>query len=323
MIIGAKKVIISTPEKIAQINPKNIELWKKYLVGKNMKLSDTTKESYQSDINQFFIYILNNYENKFVFDIDAETMSEILEDYTAFCTNFLGNKNKRLARRLSCVSSMYIYYKKKRKIKENPLDLIERPQADHGKYVVKQTYLTKDQVELIRKNLEDKKDLQLQLFFEIGLSTMARVNALANIPIKQIDLENRVIENIKEKEGYEVTLLFSDKCQELIKKWLDYREENKIENEFLFITRFKGEWVRVDKSVMQKNWIKKIGKFINEPEMHCHDLRHSGSNLLHRSGMPIETISNLLNHKGLDVTKKHYLTVDIDKIKSEKDKYVI
>ncbi len=319
--MGRKKVVIATPEKIAQINPKNLELWRKYLVGKNMKLSDATKENYESDINQFFIYILNNYDNKFIFDIDAEEMSEIIEDYVAFCANVLGNKNKRLARRLSSISSLYVYYKKKRKVKENPLDLIERPQADHGKYQIKQTYLTKEQVELIRKELEEKNDLQLQLFFEIGLSTMARVNALSNIKIDQIDLNNRIIENVIEKEGYEVTLFFSERCKELIIKWLNYRKENNINNDYLFITKFKGEWVKTDKSVMQKNWIKKIGKIINEPQLHCHDLRHSGSNLLFQSGMPIESISELLNHKGLDVTKRHYLTINVEKIKNEKDRF--
>lgn len=321
--MGGKKVIISTPAKVAQINPKNAELWNKYLIGKNMKLSDTTKESYKSDINQFFIFILNSYENKFVFDIEAESMAEIIEDYIAFCTNFLGNKNKRLARRLSCISSMYVYYKKKRKIKENPLDYLERPQADHGKYIVKQTYLTKEQVKLIEDKLKENYHLQLQLFFCLGLSCMARVNALANININQIDLENRIIENVKEKEGYEVTLFFSEKCKQLISKWLDYRKESDIKNEYLFITKFKGEWVKVEKSVMQKNWIKKIGKIINEPQLHCHDLRHSGSNLLFQAGMKIETVSGLLNHRGLDVTKKFYLTENKDKIKSEKDKYEI
>ena len=318
-----RKIIISTEEKIKQINPKNMELWRRYLVGKNTKLSDTSKKSYESDIMQFFIYILDNYDNRFIFDIDAEEMSDIIEDYIAFCTNFLKNKNKRLARRLSAISSMYIYYKKKRKIKENPLDLIDRPQADHGRYVYKQTYLTKEQVELIRKELEKIGDIQLALFFEFGLSTMLRVNAISNVRIGQIDLENRIVENVIEKEGYEVTAFFSERCKDLIEKWLKYRKENNIDNEYLFITKSKGEWCKADKSIFQLSWIKKIGKLIDEPNLHCHDLRHSGSNLLFQSGMPIETVSSLLNHKGLDVTKRHYLTMNLEKIRQEKDKFEI
>jgi integrase/recombinase XerC len=321
MIIGAKKVIISTPEKIAQINPKNIELWKKYLVGKNMKLSDTTKESYESDINQFLIFILNNYENKYLFDIDAETMSEIIEDYVAFCTMVLNNKTRRISRRLSSISSIYVYYKKKRKIKENPLDLIERPTVMKGKYEIKQTFLNLSQVELIRKTLNEKRDMQLELFFNVGIVTMARVNALSNIRIDQIDLENRIIERVIEKEGYEVTLFFNELVKEQIINWLKYREKNKINNDYLFITKFKGKWVKVEKSVMQKNWIKKIGKIINEPEFHMHDLRHSGSSLYYNSGMKLEEVSKLLNHRSTQVTQDFYLKIDYNKIKDIKDKY--
>ena len=319
--MGAKKGVIATPEKVAQINPKNIELWNKYLIGKNMKLSDSTKGNYLSDTNQFFIYILDNYDNKYLFDIDAEKMSEIIEDYVAFCTSVLGNKIKRISRRLSSISSMYVYYKKKRKIKENPLDLIERPTVVKGKYEIKQTYLTKEQVELIRKVLKDNGDLQLELWFDFGLSTMARVGALSNIKLSQIDLDNRVVERVIEKEGYEVTLFFSELVKEQIANWLEFRKNNNIDNEYLFLTKYKGKWTKAEKSVMQKTWIKKIGRIINEPELHCHDLRHSGSSLYYNSGMKLEEVSRLLNHRSTQVTQDHYLKIDYNKIKDTKDKY--
>ena len=60
---------------------------------------------------------------------------------------------------------------------------------------------------------------------------------------------------------------------------------------------------------------------IGVDSLHPHDFRHSGSQLLSLTGMPIEKISELLNHSGLDVTKNHYLKQDKKKIKAEKDKY--
>jgi integrase len=44
--------------------------------------------------------------------------------------------------------------------------------------------------------------------------------------------------------------------------------------------------------------------------LHPHDFRHSGATLLKNMGMDLEDISKLLNHKGLDVTQKHYIKVD-------------
>jgi integrase len=62
---------------------------------------------------------------------------------------------------------------------------------------------------------------------------------------------------------------------------------------------------------------------IGIPTLHPHDFRHSGSQLLKLAGMPIEEISTLLNHSGIDVTKRHYLRADEKKIQASKDKYVI
>ena len=60
---------------------------------------------------------------------------------------------------------------------------------------------------------------------------------------------------------------------------------------------------------------------IGVPELHPHDFRHSGSQLLKVNGAPIELISELLNHSGLDVTKKHYLTQDKKQMKLDRDKF--
>lgn len=316
-----KRIVIVTPERLEKINPKNKELLRKYFVGKNMKLSKSTKYNYESDINQFLIYIMENYDNQYLFDIDVEDMADILEDYIAFCSNILENKMKRIARRLSSISSLYLYFKKKRKVKENPLDLIERPMVDNDIYEIKQTYLTKEQVNYIRKELSKTDNIQLALFFELGLSTMARVNALSNILIEKIDLDNRLINDVKEKEGYNVTLFFSQRCKNLINKWLEYRKENNIDNDYLFITKYNKQWNKADKSVMQNNWIKQIGKVINEPQLHCHDLRHSGSNLLYHSGMPLEEVSELLNHKSTEVTQKFYIQVNNIKLQKSKDRF--
>lgn len=319
----SKKVVIATPEKLAKINPENIKLWQRYLNGKLNQLSEASRYNYTSDMNQFFIYILDNYDNKFLFDFDTEEAAEMIEDFIAFCTTVLGNKTRRIARRLSTISSMYIYYKKKRKIKENPVELLERPKVVKGKYEIKQTFLTKEQVQLIREKLSQMNDIQLELFFEFALSTMARINAIANTKIEQINLDTRTVENVLEKEGYVVTLFFSKRCEELIRRWLQIRKEKDIDCEYLFCIKTKDGWKQVSKSTFQNSWIKKIGSIINEPDLHCHDLRHSGSNLLYQNGMSLEDVSKLLNHKGTQVTQDFYLQINYKELQKKKDAFEI
>jgi integrase/recombinase XerC len=265
--MGKRKYVrYVTDEDKKNINPKNIKLWQTYLNGKR-KLAETTRDSYSADMMQFFTYILKNYDNKYLFDMDEMDSADLIEDYISMCTFAFENSDRRIARRMSTISSMYIYFKKKRKIKFNPVELMERPEIKAGIGVMKQTFLSEEQVEEIRIGLREFGDDQMELFFELGLFTMLRVNALSNILIKNIDFENKKITEIKEKEGYIVTAMLNNRSIELINKVLEARG---VESDLLFVNK-NGSHA---KSSMQNHWITKIGKYIGL-DLHCHDLRHS------------------------------------------------
>lgn len=307
------------PELVEQVNPENKRIWQRYLNGKRT-LSESSRNGYESDINQFFTYILLNYDNKYLLDFETDEAADMIDDFIAMCQSVFENKDKRIARRLSSISSLYMYYKKKRKITENPVELLDRPKIQKGKYEIKQTFLTLEQVDLIREKLAELNSTQLTLFFELGLYSMARVNALSSITLKQIDINNKRIERVIEKEGYEVTLMFDERCKELIQKWLKEREEQGIETDLLFYVKHKDGYNNA-KGAMQQTWIKKIGAFIDEEELHVHDLRHSGSNLKYAAGMSLEMVSKALNHRSTQVTSDHYLQMNYDKLQSDMEKY--
>lgn len=320
-------IVYATQEKLESVNPKNKKIIDKYFSFKNMNLSDDTKKSYMSDFNQWLVYIMENYSNQYILDIideDIENMVDLLEDFVAFCTSILGNNERRIQRRMSSISSFFLYLRKKRKIKENPMEFIERPSLKAGeKPQILQTFLTIKQVEEIRNKLAELGDIQFEMYFEIALTTMARVKALNSIKIEQINFEEGIIENVVEKEGYLVDLFPSERGMKLIKKWLEYRKENDIESEYLFITKRNNQWEQITKGTMQMGWVKKIGNLINVPNLHNHDFRHSYSTILYNSGMKLEDVQDLLHHMSPDVTLKHYIKKDIDKIKDNKKKFEI
>ncbi|MEL3959404.1 tyrosine-type recombinase/integrase [Caldifermentibacillus hisashii] len=327
MRLGRKYVRYVTPEKLKKVNPKNIKLVEKYFSFKNMNLSDDTKKSYESDFNQWLVFIMEQYDNQYILDMvddDIDDVVDMIEDYIAFCTNMLGNNERRIQRRMASISSFFLYLRKKRKIKENPMDYLDRPSLKAGeKPQVIQTYLTEKQVKEIREKLKELNDLQLSTFFEVALTTMARIKALNSIKIEQINLEEGIIERVKEKEGYEVDLFPSERGLELIKEWLEYRKENNIDSKFLFISKRNGEWKQVAKETMQMGWTKKIGELIGIPHLHPHDFRHSYASLMYNSGMKLEDVQDLLHHLSPDVTLKHYIKKDTTKIKDNKKKFEI
>lgn len=53
--------------------------------------------------------------------------------------------------------------------------------------------------------------------------------------MEQLDLENGYFRDVKEKEGYIVNAFFFQKCKELIKEWIQYREENRIDVDWFLL----------------------------------------------------------------------------------------
>lgn len=201
-------VLYATSKKLEMVNPLNKEHIKKYFESKDNKLSESSKKGYISDFNQWLIYILENHENKDILKIDADESIDMIEDFIAFCITFLGNNERRMQRRFSSISSFYLNLKKSKQIDHNPMESIERPQVSKGENVqIKQNLLTTDQVKQIRKGLKEIDETQLELFFELALSTMAKSNQISNIMIDDIHFLNKRIENSNGE------LLFpSDKC---------------------------------------------------------------------------------------------------------------
>jgi integrase/recombinase XerC len=327
-----KYIRYATEEALAKVCESNKHHIKRYFNFKNMNLSDASKKSYQSDFNQWLVFINEKYEQGSLMHEDIieilsekdgiEDMVDLLEDFVAFCTSILGNNERRIQRRMSSISSFFLFLRKKRKIRENPLDFMERPRlSPNEKPQIVQTFLTKDQIKQIRKGLS-KLDKQIELYFEIALSSMARVNAISNIRIDQINFKEEVIERVIEKEGYEVTLYLSDKAMKSIKGWLDFRKKKNIESEYLFITKYKGEWKQINKSTIQTNWIKKIGAII-DVDLHSHDIRHSASSILYNDGCPLEVVQRLLNHKSPTVTQQYYIKEDLAKMRETKKSFEI
>jgi site-specific recombinase XerD len=299
-----------------EISPINLNFLKKYLIDMEIRnLSKKTIYNYQRDLLQWFSYL-----NKEQFNLNVKDVTENdIEEFLYFCKQE-GNNIERLRRRTAVVSSFYKFMRKKKEITENPCEFITRPKK--GLPIVTQTFLTFEQYDSMKKKLEEHGDIQLYVYAMISIDTMARVNAISNIKWKQIDLEGRMIDDVLEKENKIVTLYFSEESKILLEKLKKYRKENDIDdNGYLFCSRAFIKLSPKISAITLFSWAKKIGELINVPTLHPHDFRHSGSQLRKLRGMKIEDISALLNHSGLDVTRKHYLKQDKTEMREKMDKF--
>lgn len=313
----SKRVYLYDKNKMEHINPDTLRLFQKYQVDMSIRdLSKNTVEQYNADLKQWFIFM---YDRQFNLSVLEATEDDITEYY--YWRKQQGNNVNRQKRVMASISAFYKFLRKKKIIKESPVEFIDRPKQ--GQPIAIQTYLTKEQVQLMREKLEEYGDIQLQVYAFMSLTTMARVHAIANLKWDQIDLEQRICENVLEKEGKIVELSFSEETKGYLEKLIEYRKENNINDYgWLFVTPFVNADNPIQDSTLN-SWCKKIGNMIGVPTLHPHDFRHSFATLLRNAGVSLEDVSTMLNHSGTDVTKKFYIKVDTTKVRRLKDSVVI
>ena len=313
----SKRVYLYDKDKMEHINPETLKLFQKYQVDMSIRdLSKNTVEQYNADLKQWFIFM---YDNQFNLSVLEATEDDITEYY--YWRKQQGNNVNRQKRVMASISAFYKFLRKKKIIKESPVEFIDRPKQ--GQPIAVQTYLTKEQVQLMREKLEEYGDIQLQVYAFMSLTTMARVHAIANLKWDQIDLEQRICENVLEKEGKIVELSFSEETKGYLEKLIEYRKENNINDYgWLFVTPFVNTDNPIQDSTLN-SWCKKIGNLIGVQTLHPHDFRHSYATLLRNAGVSLEDVSTMLNHSGTDVTKKFYIKVDTTKVRKLKDSVII
>lgn len=313
----SKRVYLYDKNKMEHINPETLKLFQKYQVDMSIRdLSKNTVEQYNEDLKQWFIFM---YDRQFNLSVLEATEDDITEYY--YWRKQQGNNVNRQKRVMASISAFYKFLRKKKIIKESPVEFIDRPKQ--GQPIAVQTYLTKEQVQLMREKLEEYSDIQLQVYAFMSLTTMARVHAIANLKWDQIDLEQRICENVLEKEGKIVELSFSEETKSYLEKLIEYRKENNINDYgWLFVTPFVNADNPIQDSTLN-SWCKKIGNMIGVPTLHPHDFRHSYATLLRNAGVSLEDVSTMLNHSGTDVTKKFYIKVDTTKVRKLKDSVII
>lgn len=309
----SKRICLYDEKKAKEINPETLKLFQKYQIDMSIRdLSENSIKQYNSDLIQWFIYM---HDNQFNLSVLEATDDDLTEYY--YFRKQQGNNVNRQKRIMASISAFYRFLRKKKYIKESPVEFIERPKQ--GQAITVQTYLTKEEVQLMREKLKEYGDIQLQAYAFVSLTTMGRVNAIANLKWNQIDWDERIFSDVLEKERKIVEFSFSEETKEYLEKLVQYRKEHNINDYgWVFISPYVNENTPINNGTLNM-WCKKIGEMIGHPTLHCHDFRHSYANLMKSEGVDLEDISTMLNHSGTDVTKKHYIKVDSKKVRKIKD----
>lgn len=304
-----------TKERMDMISEDNKKKYEKYLRSctiKNMDVKDTTYKTYQSNFNQFLCFLAVNYNNIDLYsDEFAEDAVDIMEDYIAFCQETLKNHKKTINNKLAAVSSFFIWSLKRGLIKAHPFDnKLDRMKGANDEKVINSYFLTEEQVQTIRRELElnDKFNIQDQILFEIAYDSANRIGALEKLTLSSLDLENMMFTGIREKRGKLVEVVFEEKAAELLHEWLEMRKEeyDHLEVDAPLIVYYGGKYSPMTRSVIHDR-MRKIGKIVGIDDFRAHCVRKSKLNNVYDETGDLMLAAELAGHKDVSTTRSHYI----------------
>ena len=304
-------------------NNRNREIYQEYLnscIARNEATKNTTYKIYSNNMKQFIDYVKRYENNRYLLSKDTlKVIVSILERYIRYCREVKKNNAQTVNNKLTAVSSFYIWSVKRGLISSHPFrEKLDRLKVTDIEKKRNSYYLSYTDILTVSLKLEmiNKFDWQDRLIWELLLDSGCRISALQSIKILQIDLENGLIKNVKEKENKLVDLIFFETTKNILEQLLEYRKEKNIFSEYLLVTKYRKTFKQMSKSTIRDR-VRKIGELLGIKNLYPHTLRKTSINLLANIGN-IDIASEFANHNGVDVTKKHYIKKLSGKEKREK-----
>ena len=308
---------ITTPELIQQINPDNARLVKDYLMYlRSMNRSETTIAAYKSDLDIFFVWILQNANNKFFIDLTKRD----LVAYQNWLINDNENSPARVRRLKAVISSLSNYienilddeypnYRSIVKKIENPVNTPVR-----AKTVLEES----DCINLLNK-LVDRKEYQKACMFALAMASGRRKSELVRFKVSYFSESNivygslyRTPEKVKSKgRGKQGKMLHFYVLVKQFKPyfdlWMQERERLGIDSEWLFPdsadptqhldAQTLNSWAKTFSAILGVYWYP-----------HC--MRHYFVTHLAKSGIPDDVIQGITGWDSAEMCKV-YKDIDV------------
>lgn len=293
--------------------------------------SSRTRIAYAYDLGVFFEFLVNTnpaLKNTPITDIKLEILDQIkpvdIEEYMEYLTYYKSNDKEYVnrengkKRKLVSLRSFYNYYYKKELITTNPPSLISVPKL-HDKEIIR---LEIDEVAKLLDEVENAenmtktqqryhektKDRDLALM-TLLLGTGIRVSECVGLDINDVDFDNNGIK-IRRKGGYEVVVYFGDEVREALLNYLEERKKMVPEDGHTNALFLSMQMKRLNVRSVE-NLVKKYASTVTKlKKITPHKLRSTYGTSLYRETGDIYLVADVLGHKDVNTTKKHYAAIE-------------
>lgn len=305
---------------------------REFFISLNDNTSTKTRLNYAYDLRVFFKYIteeLDLFEGRGADKLTVDDLAKITAndirlfmDYLTYYVKDNGtlegeamtNGEKGKSRKLSAVRKLFEYFYTNELIPANPAQLVKTPKL-HEKAIIRlepdEAARLLDEIESGDKLTERQKrfhnftkarDLAIVTLL---LGTGMRVSECVGIDLDHIDFNVGGIK-IHRKGGNEVVVYFGDEVESALQNYLIERENmNPLpgHEKALFLS-IQNKRIGV-RSV--ENLVKKYSKLVtNVKNISPHKLRSTFGTNLYRETGDIYLVADVLGHKDVNTTRKHY-----------------
>ena len=305
-----------------------------YFRGMQDYTASRTRIAYAYDIRVFFEYL---HESNPVFrktpikEYPLEILDQItrldIEEYLDHCSYYIKdgkeymNDERGKARKLASLRSFYNYFFRNEMIEKNPAALVKM-QKLHEKEIVRldpdEVAILLDTVEtgekLTKKQMQyhEKNKLRDVALLTLLLGTGIRVSECVGIDLQDIDFKNNAVK-IRRKGGYEAVVYFGDEVLTALTDYLEKRETMQPveghENALFLSMQNKRITVRAVENLVKKYAL----PVTNLKKITPHKLRSTYGTTLYRETNDIYLVADVLGHKDVNTTRKHYAALEEDK----------
>lgn len=252
--------------------------------------------------------------------IDLEEYMEYLKVYPDENDNLVTNGERGLKRKMSALRSFYLYFYKREMISANPTLLVDMPKL-HDKEIIRleadETAKLLDLIDKGGKNLSSqqriyyektkKRDLAIVTLL---LGTGIRVSECVGLDVEDVDFNNYGIRIVR-KGGSEMIVYFGDEVAKALNDYINCDRKAIIplpghEHALFYSVQRKRIGIHAVENMVKKYAV----QIAPLKKITPHKLRSTYGTTLYQESGDIYLVADVLGHKDVNTTRKHYASID-------------
>lgn len=312
-----------------------------FFTGIENRTSALTRLNYGYDLRIFFEFMFNEtnaFNGKNINTLEPEDLNNVkaqhIERFLSYLSSYEDkdgelktNSERGKSRKLSTIRAFFKYFYQKEMISQNVASKVPTPKL-HDKNI---TRLEHDEIPKFLDEVDSGDDLSghAKGFHKITrrrdlamltllLGTGMRVSECVGLNVDDVDFKTNALK-ITRKGGNQVVLYFSDEVKVALFDYIEERNQNPyLKTEPALFVSLQNK--RITPRAVQK-LVKKYAEIVT-PLKHItpHKLRSTYGTELYRQTGDIYIVADVLGHKDVNTTKKHYAAITEDIRKKAADK---